>query len=282
MSARARAGGPIQGVGIGLRAPHYAFIERERPAVPWFEVLVDNYLGKGGAALHHLERIRGDYPVTFHGVGMSLGSTDPLDMGYLGRLKRLVDRIQPAWVSDHLCWCSVDGRHAHDLLPLPYTEQVVEHVAARIMRVQDYLGQRILVENVSTYLDLRASTLSEWAFLVQVAERSDCLILLDINNVYVSACNTGFEPRAYLSAVPAARVREFHLAGYEDRGTHLLDTHGEAVHGPVWALYRQALRRFGPVPTLMEWDNNIPDFTVLQAQADRARACQGEAGRHVA
>jgi hypothetical protein len=282
MSAEAIAGGPIQGVGIGLRAPHYTFIERERPAVPWLEVLADNYLGKGGSALHHLERIRRDYAVTFHGVGMSLGSADPLDMAYLRRLKRLMGRIEPAWVSDHLCWTCVDGRHAHDLLPLPYVEEAVEHVATRIGRVQDFLGQRILVENVSTYLGLRASTLTEWEFLVRVAERSDCDILLDINNIYVSACNTGFAARDYLSAVPVGRVREFHLAGYEDRGSHLLDTHGEAVHEPVWDLYGQAIQRFGPVPTLIEWDNNIPGFSVLLAEAARARACLCEAGRDVA
>ncbi len=269
-------GGPIQGVGIGLRTPHYGVIQHDKPPVPWFEVLIDNYLGKGGSPLTHLEQVCRDYPVTFHGVGMSLGSTDPLNMDYLKRLKQLVERFEPACVSDHLCWISVGGHYAHDLLPLPYVKQVVDHVAERIQRVQDFIGRRILVENVSSYLTYRPSVMEEWEFLCRVVGAADCDILLDINNIYVSARNHGFDPMDYLRAVPVARVREFHLAGYEDQGEYLLDTHGSVVHAPVWALYRKALAHFGPVPTLIEWDNNIPAFGVLQAEAAKAGAIMDE------
>ncbi len=272
----------IQGVGVGLRAPHYQFIERAKPQIPWFEILVDNYLGKGGAALQHLERVRQDYPITFHGVGMSLGSTDPLNMTYLERLKALIERFEPVHVSDHLCWISVDGHYAHDLLPLPYIPETVTHVAQRIRRVQELLGQRIAIENVSTYLGYKSSVMEEWEFLTQVVEQADCDILLDVNNIYVSAYNHGFEPMTYLESVPADRVREFHLAGYEDQGTHLLDTHGTAVRAPVWDLYHEALSHFGPVPTLIEWDNNIPEFNILQAEADKAMALMSEVCRDVA
>lgn len=264
------------GVGLGLRAPHYAHVQRHRPEVPWFEVLVDNYIGKGGAALHHLEAIRADYPFRFHGVGMSLGSTDPLDVHYLAGLQALLDRFEPETVSDHLCWTSVGGVHAHDLLPLPCVEEAIAHVAERIIRVQDFLGRQILVENVSSYLSYRQSTLSEWEFLDAVAGRADCGVLLDINNIHVSARNHGFDPDAYLQGIAPQRVCEFHLAGYEDQGTHLLDTHGEPVHEPVWDLYRAALRRFGALPTLIEWDTNIPEFSRLQAEGDKAQAIRAE------
>ncbi|UCE88230.1 MAG: DUF692 domain-containing protein [Pseudomonadota bacterium] len=264
------------GVGLGLRAPHYAYVEEHRPEVPWFEVLVDNYIGKGGAALHHLETIRSDYPFRFHGVGMSLGSTDPLDMSYLAGLRALIDRFEPDTVSDHLCWTSVGGIHTHELLPLPCVEEAVAHVAARIDRVQDYLGRPILVENVSSYLTYRDDAFTEWEFLDAVAERADCGVLLDINNIQVSAHNHGFDAHAYLQGVDPKRVGEFHLAGYEDQGSYLLDTHGEPVHAPVWELYRAALRRFGAVPTLIEWDTNLPKFERLQEEADTARIIRAE------
>ena len=262
--------GPIRGAGIGLRSLHHETILRERPGVPWFEVLVENYLAQGSAPLDHLGAIRADYPVTFHGVGLSLGSTDPLDMRHLRRLRELIERYEPAWYSDHLSWISVGGDYVHDLLPLPYTEEAAHHVAGRIRQVQDFLGRRVLVENVSSYLAYEASALEEWDFLRLVVEEADCDVLLDVSNVYVSAHNHEFDPRLYLAAIPPERVRELHLAGYDDRGTHLLDTHGAPVHAPVWELYETALARFGPVPTLLEWDTDIPSFEVLQAEAARA------------
>jgi len=273
---------PLQGVGIGLRAEHYEFIERTRPEVPWFEVLIDNYLGKGGSVWQHLDTIRRDYPVSFHGVGLSLGGSEPLDRAYLARLRRAIGFFEPRQISDHLCWTSSHGYHSHDLLPLPYTEEAICHVASRIAEVQDCLGRPLLIENVSSYLQYRNSTLSEWDFLVAVAERADCPILLDINNIHVSACNHGFDAGQYLQAVPPARVREMHLAGYEDHGSHLLDTHSRAVQPPVWDLYEQALARFGPVPTLIEWDNAIPAFEVLQQEAQRAQQRMARAGHEAA
>lgn len=268
--SRVRERGPIRGAGVGLRSLHHDTILRERPDVPWFEVLVDNHLAQGSVPLGQLETIRADYAVTFHGVGLSLGSTDPLDARYLRRIKELIERYEPAWYSDHLCWISVGGLYAHDLLPLPYVEEAAHHVAGRIRQVQDFLGRRILVENVSSYLAYEASVLEEWEFLRLVVEEADCDVLLDVNNVYVSARNHGFDPRRYLAAIPPERVRELHLAGYDDRGTHLLDTHGAPVHAPVWDLYEATLARFGPVPTLLEWDTDIPCFEVLQTEAARA------------
>ena len=267
-----RTAASIQDVGIGLRSPHYADIERDKPRIPWFEVLIDNYLNKGGAARQHLHTIRQDYPITFHGVSMSIGSADTINRDYLTALKQAMDEFEPVHISDHLCWSSINGQYSHDLLPLPYINKAVQHVVDRIQQVQDVLKQHILIENVSSYLQNNISAMEEWEFLVEIAERADCYILLDINNIYVSAFNQDFNPVRYLEAVPTERVREMHLAGYEDQGTHLLDTHSEAVHQPVWELYEKALQRFGPVPTLIEWDNNIPDFRVLQQEAQTASA----------
>jgi uncharacterized protein (UPF0276 family) len=272
----------LQGIGIGLRADHYETIERTRPDVPWFEVLVDNYLGKGGSAWQHLDTIRRDYPVSFHGVGLSLGGSDPLDRRYLARLRQAIEVFEPLQISDHLCWTSSHGYHSHDLLPLPYTEETIHHVAGRIAEVQDCLGRPLLIENVSSYLQYRQSTLPEWEFLVAVAEQADCLILLDINNIHVSASNHGFDASRYLEGVPVTRVREMHLAGYEDHGSHLLDTHSRPVQPPVWELYDQALARFGPVPTLIEWDNAIPAFEVLHREAQRAQQRMDRVGRDAA
>ena len=263
--------GPIHGAGIGLRTPHYAYIEQEQPSIPWFEVLVDNYLGKGGLPLRHLELVRRDYPITFHGVGMSLGSTDPLNRDYLERLKDLVERFQPAYVSDHLCWVSAEGRYGHELFPLPYVETVVNHIVERVQCVQEFLGRSILIENVSSYLTYKISDMEEWDFLSLIAERAGCEILLDINNVYVSARNHGFDPEDYILKVPVDRVRQFHLAGHEDQGTHLLDSHSNSVHDSVWELYKKTLLHLGPLPTLIEWDNNIPEFPVLYAEAAKAQ-----------
>jgi uncharacterized protein (UPF0276 family) len=261
----------LHGVGIGLRSCHYPYIEAEYPKVPWFEVLSDNYLNNGGHSLFHLEKIRSSYPVSLHGVGMSLGSTDPLDQTYLQKLKSLIQSIDPIIVSDHLCWTSFSGNYFHELLPLPYTEEAVKHLANRIRQVQDFLGQRIMIENVSTYLNYTHSTLSEWEFLSAVATQADTLILLDINNIYVSAHNNQFNAEDYLKGVPAERVTQFHLAGFEDHGTHLLDTHGTPIQSCVWDLYKQALHHLGPVPTLIERDNNIPDFPELLGEANLAK-----------
>jgi uncharacterized protein (UPF0276 family) len=264
--------GLIQGVGLGLRTPHYSTIENNKPNVAWFEALIDNYIAPGGIPLLHLERIRQDYAVTFHSVGMSLGSTDPLNWQYLKQLKQRIQQFSPAWISDHLCWTSVGGRYSHELMPMPYTDEAIRLLISRIQQVQDFLQQRILIENVSSYLRYAASAMQEWDFLSAIASEADCDILLDINNIYVSACNHGIDADKYLSSVPTERVREMHLAGYEDMGTHLLDTHGEPVHDAVWELYYQALLRFGPIPTLVEWDNNIPAFSRLLAEGEKAKS----------
>jgi uncharacterized protein (UPF0276 family) len=258
--------------GIGLRALHYREMVARRPGLAFLEVHSENYFGAGGPPHHYLERLRADYPVSLHGVGLSLGSTDPLDRGHLAKLKGLVQRYEPALVSDHLCWSSVGGMHTHDLLPLPYTAEVVRHLAGRIRQVQDYLGRRILVENASSYVEFAASELSEWDFVRAVAEEADCGLLLDVNNLYVNAVNHGFDPRDYLAAVPAERVGEIHLAGYDvdPRARCLVDTHGKPVHAPVWELYRDAVARLGARPTLIEWDTDIPPLDTLLDEAHRA------------
>ncbi|MHB1947651.1 MAG: MNIO family bufferin maturase [Gammaproteobacteria bacterium] len=261
----------LQGVGIGLRSRHYTYIETEQPQVPWFEILSDNYLNLSGPSLHHLEKICASYPVTLHGVGMSLGSTDPLNVDYLKKLAALIKLTQPQLVSDHLCWTVLSGRYFHELLPLPYTTEVVTHVANRIKQVQDFLGKQIMIENVSSYLQFSHSSLKEWEFLNAIAEEADCLILLDINNIYVSAYNNHFLTADYLNGVNPKRIAQFHLAGYCDYGTYLLDTHGDAIQAPVWELFADALKRFGPIPTVIERDNNIPEFQVLFQEAKQAQ-----------
>jgi uncharacterized protein (UPF0276 family) len=261
---------PIQGVGLGLRSRHVNHILEHTPPVAWFEVLTDNYLCNAPAPLNRLEMIRAEYPMALHGVGLSIGSTDPINGRYLDKVRALVDRLEPAWISDHLCWSSVGSRYVHDLLPLPYTLSVAHHVAERIARVQDYVGCPFLIENVSSYLNYSHSDMTEWEFLTAVAEHAGCGILLDVNNIYVNAVNHGFDAADYLAGVPKARVRQLHLAGFDDAGTHLLDTHGREVQSPVWALYEQTVRHFGAVPTLIEWDTNVPDFETLVSQAARA------------
>ncbi len=267
--------------GIGLRAPHVAQVLAERPPVPWFEVHSENYFADGGPALAALGRIRADYPVSLHGVGLSLGSTDALDTAHLAKLARLVDRIAPAQVSEHLCWSSVNGRHFNDLLPLPYTREALDHVCARVSAVQDCLGRKILVENVSSYLTFPESTMMESEFVVEVAVRSGCGLLVDVNNIYVNARNHGGDADAYLAAIPPELVAEIHLAGFDASGPCLIDTHGAPVAPDVWALYERALRRFGRVPTLIEWDTDIPEFAVLQREAATAQSYL-EAGLAVA
>jgi uncharacterized protein (UPF0276 family) len=258
--------------GIGLRAPHVRQVLTERPAVPWFEVHSENYFVDGGPVLAGLERIRADYPIALHGVGMSLGSADPLDRAHLAKLKRLADRIAPFAVSEHLCWSGVDGRHFNDLLPLPYTEEALVHVCARVDAVQSFLGRELWVENVSSYYAFPESTVPECEFVAAVAARTGCRLLVDVNNIHVNAHNHGIDAHAYLAAIPPAAVAEIHLAGYEDRGELYIDSHGAPVAPAVWALYRDAVARFGAVPTLVEWDTDIPEFAVLLREAATAQA----------
>jgi len=244
--------------------------------VDWFEVISENFMIAGGRPLQILEKARELAPVVLHGVSLNLGGTDPLRQDYLAELESLIRRFAPAWVSDHLCWGAIGGRFAHDLLPLPYTEEAVRHVAARIRQVQDRLGRRILVENVSSYLTYTISSMPEWGFLTAVAEEADCGILLDVNNIYVSAINHGFSPLEYLSGIAVERVGQIHLAGHSSSGDLLIDTHDHPVTAPVWQLYREAVRRCGPVSTLVEWDDQIPSFEELMAEANRAREIESE------
>lgn len=280
--SKSAAANSISGVGIGLRSPHYEYIKLKRPTVPWFEVLIDNYLGRGGQIQQHLIDVCEHYPITFHGVGMSLGSTDPLDMRYLALLKQMMTDYQPVQLSDHLCWTGLHDQYSHDLLPMPYTKEAARHLATRIEQVQDYLGQRILVENVSSYLQYRQSEMSEAEFVASICELADCDLLLDINNVYVSAFNHGFDSIAYINTMPAKRIKEIHLAGYEDQGHYLLDTHGHQVYQPVWDLYTHAMNTFGAIPTLIEWDTKIPNFPVLQQEARQAELIMQKVACHAA
>ena len=267
-------GFPHLGHGIGLRPPHYTAVLEERPPVDWFEVISENFMVEGGNPRRVLRRVREHYPVVLHGVSLSLGSVDPLDEAYLDRLAALAAEVEPAWISDHLCWSSFGGHTGHDLWPLPFTEEALDHVARRVARVQERLGRRILVENVSSYLQFTASSLPEWQFLAALAERADCGLLLDVNNVYVSAHNHAFSAEEFLRGIPPERVGQFHLAGHSDKGTHLLDTHDHPVCGPVWQLYRRALERFGPVATLIERDDDIPPLAEVVAESHEAARIQ--------
>ncbi len=266
---------PNLGFGLGLRTEHYETILADKPPVDWFEVITENYLVPGGKPLHYLDRIRADYPMVMHGVSLSIGGTDALNFDYLRQVKTLAERIEAAWISDHLCWTGVNGVNLHDLLPLPYTEEAIQHVVNRIKTVQDFLGRKILLENASSYITYSHSEMSEWEFLGAVVERADCLILLDINNIYVSAHNHGFDPLVYLDNVPANRVQQFHIAGHLNLDNIIIDTHGDSVIDPVWALYEAALRRYGPVSTMIERDDNIPPFGELLAELEMARQIAG-------
>jgi uncharacterized protein (UPF0276 family) len=262
--------------GIGLRSSHHASIPRDRPDVGWLEAHTENYFQAGGPAVRALERCRASYPLSLHGVGLGLGSADPIDREHLRRVRDAVRRFEPALVSEHACWSHVDGEHFNDLLPLPYTEAAVEHLAARIREVQDFLGRQLLVENLSAYVAFAESQLSEGAFLAAVVERSGCGLLLDVNNAYVNAANLGLDVEAFFDELPVHAVQEIHLAGHARRriGEHelLIDDHGSAVCAAVWALYERALRRFGPVPTLIEWDTEVPGLATLVAEACKADA----------
>jgi hypothetical protein len=273
---------PFLGHGAGLRPVHHAEVIARRPKVDWFEVISENFMVAGGNPRRVLREVRQHYPIVLHGVSMSLGSSDPLDRDYLDRLATLAAEVEPAWVSDHLCWSSLGWHNAHDLWPMPYTEEALAHVVGRIATVQERLGRRILVENVSTYLSYRRSEMSEWEFLAEVARRADCGLLVDVNNVYVSARNLGFDARAYLAALPVDRIGQIHLAGHSDEGDHLLDTHDAPVAEPVWALYRELVARAGRVSTLIEWDGHIPELPRLVEEVDRARAVAAGAAEGVA
>ncbi len=265
--------------GIGLRAQHHADILRCRPDVGWFEAHTENYFAAGGAQRDYLTRVAAAYPLSLHGVGLSIGSTDPLSRRHLLQIRRLVDEFRPMLVSEHLSWSSVGQRFTNDLLPLPYTEEALRHMVARVGAVQDALGRRILIENVSSYLQFTDSAIPEWEFLGQLAAESGCGILLDVNNVYVNARNHGFDADEYLRSLPESAVMEMHLAGHSTRSIGnrqiLVDTHDAHVCGPVWKLYESAVRRFGNVPTLIEWDANIPPLEVLVSEAHRADRLAG-------
>ncbi len=267
----------LQGFGLGLRTEHYADFVNNRQSVDWLEIISENYLVDGGKPLYFLDRIRRDYPMAMHGVSLSIGGSDPLDATYLRQLKALVERIEPAWVSDHLCWTGTESLNLHDLLPLPYTEAALAHLTPRVAQVQDILGRPLVLENVSSYVSYRADEMSEWEFIRELIARTGCELLLDVNNVYVSSINHGFDPHVFIDAMPVAAVRQIHLAGHEDHGAYIIDTHDHPVCDAVWALYAYTVRRLGFVPTMIERDDNIPPLCELLAELDAARRVAQEA-----
>jgi len=269
---------PLHGFGLGLRTEHYGdFGGADRTLarrVDWLEVISENYMVPGGKPLQHLDRIRRDIPMVMHGVSLSIGSTDPLDRAYLRELKALAARIEPAWISDHLCWTGVDHHNLHDLMPMPYTEAALRHLVPRVREVQDLLGRRLVLENVSSYVSFAADEMSEWDFVAELLRRADCELLLDVNNVYVSSVNHGFDPHRYIDAMPRERVRQIHLAGHEDHGDHLIDTHDHPVCPAVWDLYAHTVQRLGELPAMIERDDRIPPLSELLDELDQARAVQ--------
>jgi uncharacterized protein (UPF0276 family) len=276
MGYRDRYAIPDLGIGVGLRGQHLAHVLGERPAMDWFEIVSENYFAEGGIVRANLESVRASYRLVPHGVSLSIGGTDPVDSDYLRRLRALVRRIEAPWCSDHLCWTGIGGVDLHDLLPVPYTEGTLAHVIERVKRVQGELEIPFALENASTYMEYRQSTMTEDVFLGELAERADCGILLDVNNVFVSAYNHGFDANRYIDAIPSDRVVQIHVAGHADKGTHLLDTHSDHVRGEVWQLYRRAIARCGNVATLVEWDEDIPSWSVLAKEAEAARLARDE------
>jgi len=266
-----RLGHPLLGLGVGLRTVHFAHILEQWPAVDWFEVISENFMDSEGRPRYVLEQIAERYPTVMHGVSLSIGSTDPLNFEYLGKLKRLAAEVKPRWISDHLCWTGVMGLNAHDLLPIPLNEETLRHVVDRIRIVQDFLERPLVLENPSTYVTFAASTMSEWEFLTRMSEEADCGLLLDVNNVYVSSVNHDFDPREYIENVPHRRIVQCHLAGHTDCRTHLIDTHDDHVIDPVWELYRLAHQLTGGISTLLEWDARIPEFSVVHAEVLKAK-----------
>lgn len=270
---------PYLGFGLGLRPTHYQCIlaPDAELKVDWFEAITEDYLVPGGNALYHLERVRERYPIVFHGVSLSIGSTDPLNQDYLKQWKHLIDRINPIWVSDHFCWTGVNGINLHDLMPLPCTEEAVCYVVDRVKQVQDYLGRQLLLENASSYVEYSDADMTEWEFITEVCKRADSLLLLDVNNIFVSAFNHGFNPHDYLNGVPLDRVQQIHLAGHLNLGTHIIDTHDAPVVDGVWSLYADTLKRFGAVSTMIERDDNIPPLAELLLELDHVREIAREA-----
>ncbi len=263
---------PFLGFGIGLRAEHYQDILEQKPSqIDWLEIISENYMVDGGKPLYYLDAIREHYPMVMHGVSMSLGSTDPLNYDYLKKLKNLIERVEPKWFSDHICWTGVDQKNMHDLLPLPYTEEAVVHLADRISEVQDFMGRQMLVENLSSYITYSDDVMTEWEFLSAVTEKADCHLLLDVNNIYVSSFNHHFDPIEYLEGIPAHRVWQHHLAGHSNEGNLIIDTHDADIIDPVWALYEETARHLGAVSTMIERDANIPQLAVLLNELEQAR-----------
>lgn len=262
----------VEGFGLGLRIEHYQDFVTAPQRVDWLEIISENYLVAGGKPLHYLDRIRRDFPMVMHGVSLSIGSTDVLDSSYLRQLRALIDRIEPAWVSDHLCWTGTSSLNLHDLLPLPYTEAALRHLVPRLAQVQEVLGRPLLLENVSSYVSYRADEMSEWEFIRELVGRTGCECLLDVNNVYVSSVNHGFDPHAFIDAMPVAAVRQIHLAGHEKHGAFLVDTHDQPICQEVWDLYAYTVGRFGHVPVMIERDDNIPPLDDLIAELDTVRA----------
>lgn len=277
-----RLGLPHLGLGVGLRPPHYQYILRNSPPVDWFEIISENYMDSQGRPRAVLQQIADAYPIVMHGVSMSIGSTDALNLDYLKKLKALAESANARWVSDHLCWTGVAGRNSHDLLPVPLTEETLQHVCSRIRQVQEILGRPLVLENPSSYVTFACSSMPEWEFLSRMADETDCGLLLDVNNVYVSSVNHDFDPFEYLAGVPHERIVQIHLAGHTNMGTHCIDTHDGPVIDPVWELYRRAHELTGGVSTLLEWDAEIPPFPVVHAEVLKAREhMQQELGRPV-
>lgn len=260
----------ISGTGIGLRSPHVSEILTDLPEVPWFELLADNHLVDGGLIPLQLEKIRQNYPITFHSVGLSLGSVDPLNFNYLSKLKKLMQQYEVAWLSEHCCFTSVDGFHSHDLLPMPYSEESLSHMVSRISEVQDFLGEQILLENVSSYMRFAETTLDEADFISELAERADCLLLIDVNNIYVNHINQGLDIDQYLTRLPYNKIKEIHLAGFDQREDYILDAHNNPVAEPVWNIYENLIKSVPNVPTLIEWDNDIPPLQTLIEESKKA------------
>ena len=276
-----RWGLPDLGIGVGLRTVHYPHILERKPAVDFFEILSENYMDTGGRPLWVLDQVAERYPIVLHGVSMNIGSTDPLDRDHLSKLKSLATRTRAAWVSDHLCWTGVAGRNTHDLLPMPLSDEALRNVVQRVKQVSEILERPLMLENASTYAEFASSSMPEWEFFARLMENADCGMLLDVNNVYVSSFNHGFDPGQYLDAIDPTRVTQYHLAGHTNKGTHIIDTHNDFVIDAVWDLYRHAVARTGNVATLLEWDADIPEFDVVHAEALKARAYRHE-GRAVA
>ncbi|HAT2104860.1 TPA: DUF692 domain-containing protein [Legionella pneumophila] len=262
---------PYLGFGLGLRPNYYEEILTSKPDLDWFEILTENYLIPGGKPLYYLDKIREHYSIVMHGVSLSLGSTDPLNWDYLKQVQELASRIEPVWISDHLCWTGIHGLNTHDLLPVPYTTEAIQHIVSRIQEIQDFLKRPFLIENVSSYLTYKQSEMSEWDFILEIVKQSGCYLLLDVNNVYVSSFNHNFDPMAYINSMPPGRVAQIHLAGHTSHGDYIIDTHNAPVIEPVWDLYEATIQRLGPVSTMIERDDNMPDFSELLSEINHAK-----------